>query len=178
MGRRSIPTRYIKDKKARDATFRKRLIGAKKKAYELSVLCGQDTFLYVRDQITGRVKSFSSTSENFIPDYTKIKFEDRSSSEDMNGSAGKRQLQSVEKVIPENANTQFDVTSEPSLIQRPPPHQDDALYSEILYQSFQFQEGLKKLMFLFSYSSTEGKVSDTAPSCLAKVKQPMLTSSC
>lgn len=73
----------ISNPKDRRITFRKRLHGLIKKAYEIGILCDQDTFVFVRDRETHRVRMFSSTNENFIPQYGAITDEDRRGPSDM-----------------------------------------------------------------------------------------------
>ena len=67
----------------RKITFKKRHDGVMKKIHELGVLCDQDTFLFVRDRGTQRVRMFSSSNERFIPHYATIKQEDRKGPSDM-----------------------------------------------------------------------------------------------
>ena len=67
----------------RKITFNKRHDGVMKKIHELGVLCDQDTFLFVRDRVTQRVRMFSSSNERFIPHYGTIKQEDRKGPSDM-----------------------------------------------------------------------------------------------
>jgi hypothetical protein len=83
MGRNKILIKAILSKRKRRNTYNKRWPGLKKKAHELSVLCNQDVFLYARDQDTGVVKMYSSSAENFIPDYESIKLKDRDGPNDM-----------------------------------------------------------------------------------------------
>jgi hypothetical protein len=67
----------------RKITFKKRYDGVMKKIHELGILCDQDTFLFVRDRVTQRVRMFSSSNERFIPHYATIKQEDRKGPSDM-----------------------------------------------------------------------------------------------
>lgn len=67
----------------RRITFRKRHEGVMKKIHELGILCDQDTFLFVRDRTTQRVRVFSSSNEQFMPHYPTIKQEDRKGPDDM-----------------------------------------------------------------------------------------------
>jgi hypothetical protein len=83
MGRNKILIKAILSKRKRRNTYNKRWPGLKKKAHELSVLCNQDVFLYARDQDTGVVKMYSSSAENFAPDYESIKPKDRDGPNDM-----------------------------------------------------------------------------------------------
>lgn len=83
MGRAPRVIRRIADKKARNITFNKRYAGAIKKIYELGVLCDKETFLYVRDRDTRRTRYFSSSEEDFIPQYDLIQHEDRKGPRDV-----------------------------------------------------------------------------------------------
>lgn len=67
----------------RKITFKKRHDGVMKKIHELGILCDQDTFFFVRDRVTQRVRMFSSSNERFIPHYATIKQEDRKGPSDM-----------------------------------------------------------------------------------------------
>ena len=67
----------------RKITFKKRHDGVMKKIHELGVLCDQDTFFFVRDRVTQRVRMFSSSNERFIPHYATITQEDRKGPGDM-----------------------------------------------------------------------------------------------
>jgi hypothetical protein len=73
MGRKSILIQPIQLKRKREDTFRKRFPGLIKKGHELGVLCDQDIFMFVRDRSTGRVRSYTSTNERFMPNYSHIK---------------------------------------------------------------------------------------------------------
>ncbi|KAE8335226.1 hypothetical protein BDV24DRAFT_169397 [Aspergillus arachidicola] len=83
MGRKKILIRRILSKRDRDSTFRKRYPGLTKKAHELGVLCDQDVFLFVRNRETGRIRSYTSTDEQFIPNYQSISRADRQGPLDM-----------------------------------------------------------------------------------------------
>lgn len=54
-----------------------------KKAHEIGVLCDQDAFLFVRDRATHKIRMFSSSDEQFVPQYGAIKDEDRKGPSDM-----------------------------------------------------------------------------------------------
>jgi hypothetical protein len=72
MGRKPILIQPIQLKRKREDTFRKRFPGLVKKGHELGVLCNQDIFMFVRDRSTGRVRSYRSTNERFVPDYSRM----------------------------------------------------------------------------------------------------------
>jgi hypothetical protein len=96
MGKKKGSTKIttIHDHKKRKTTYFKRSRGVMKKIHELGVLCDQDTFFFVRDRATGRVQMFSSSKEQFIPDYTAIKPEDRQGPDDMQRYYNKGKSQS------------------------------------------------------------------------------------
>lgn len=50
MGRKKVVIRHIPERYRRNATYKKRLLGAKKKLYELAALCGVELELSVRDE--------------------------------------------------------------------------------------------------------------------------------
>lgn len=78
-GKKEGPTPIIRisDPQKRKTTYLKRRQGVMKKIHELGVLCNQDTFFFIRDRATGKVQMFSSSQEEFVPDYAAIKPEDR-----------------------------------------------------------------------------------------------------
>ncbi|KAJ6003728.1 hypothetical protein N7522_006420 [Penicillium canescens] len=83
MGRVRRAIVSLQNKRSRLTTYRKRSAGAMKKLHELSVLCNQDIFLYIRDQETGKLQTFASCDEKFVPDYDLISQEDRKGPKDM-----------------------------------------------------------------------------------------------
>lgn len=70
MGRKKIRIAPLTSKRATAITLKKRQPGLMKKAYELAVLCNVDVFVFVRHKDTRVTDIFSSTNEDFIPDYT------------------------------------------------------------------------------------------------------------
>jgi hypothetical protein len=82
MGRKKIQIALLSTKRARAVTLKKRKPGLMKKAYELSVLCECDVFLYIRDKTTTSTDMFTSTDEDYVPDYTKVVPGDRKQPKD------------------------------------------------------------------------------------------------
>jgi hypothetical protein len=91
MGRRKIKIKKIDSDRARKCTFSKRYPGLLGKAWQLAVLCDQDTFLFVRDRATSRIRMYSSTDEHFMPDYSQIRRQDRYGPGDM-GTKGTSEM--------------------------------------------------------------------------------------
>lgn len=83
MGRTARSIRFIADSRGRKITFRKRHGGILKKIHELSVLCNMEVFFYVVDPTDRRVRMFSSSDREFIPNYSTIREEDRKGPRDM-----------------------------------------------------------------------------------------------
>lgn len=63
MGRKRIKIAYIKDKRLRQTTFAKRKMGLVKKAMELSLLCGNEVLLLIRDPSSGRATLYDSQGD-------------------------------------------------------------------------------------------------------------------
>ena len=83
MGRVKRAIIEVEDTRTRRITCKKRSAGAMKKLHELAILCNQDIFLYIRDQETGKIRTFASCDEKFIPDYAAISQEDCKGPKDM-----------------------------------------------------------------------------------------------
>ncbi|KAJ5249487.1 Transcription factor SMP1 [Penicillium chrysogenum] len=83
MGRVKRAIIEVEDERSRRITCKKRSAGAMKKLHELAILCNQDIFLYIRDQETGKIRTFASCDEKFIPDYAAISQEDCKGPKDM-----------------------------------------------------------------------------------------------
>lgn len=60
MGRKKIKIDYIADEKFRRVTYCKRKRGLLKKAMELSLLCGNDVLLIIRDKDSNRAILYNS----------------------------------------------------------------------------------------------------------------------
>ena len=81
----------ITDDRDRKTTFKKRLDGLMKKIFEIGVLCDQETFFFIRDHVTQRIRMFSSCDEEFIPAYNLILPEDRKGPRDVQHHYQKKQ---------------------------------------------------------------------------------------
>ena len=81
MGRRTIDIKKIENKRARDSTFKKRKSGLFKKAYELGVLTGHNTYVLIEDCNTGKLWAYLSNRMDFHPDYSNLQHADRSGPE-------------------------------------------------------------------------------------------------
>jgi len=60
VGRKKIKINYITDEKLRQVTYCKRKKGLLKKAMELSLLCGSNVLLIIRDTNSSRTTLYSS----------------------------------------------------------------------------------------------------------------------
>lgn len=60
VGRKRIKISYIKDKRLRQTTFAKRKMGLLKKAMELSLLCGNEVLLVIRETTSRRATIYDS----------------------------------------------------------------------------------------------------------------------
>lgn len=73
MPRNKVVLRPPINKRIAKKIFKKRWPTVCGKAYELSILSGQDLFLFSRNRETGELQTFLSTDEKFIPDYRMVK---------------------------------------------------------------------------------------------------------
>lgn len=64
MGRRKIKIGFIEDEKFRKVTCCKRKKGLVKKAMELSMLCGNDILLIIRDNTSSQTILYTSLPQN------------------------------------------------------------------------------------------------------------------
>ena len=71
MGRKKIEIKHIQNKRSRLASFNKRRVGLFKKAYELAILTGNNTYIFVEDRDT-RVVSAYLSKEGFIPYFNNL----------------------------------------------------------------------------------------------------------
>ena len=72
MGRKKIKIAPLPSRRARSVTLKKRQPGLIKKGYELSVLCDLDVFMFFRDKASGDTTIFTSTGEDYVPNYDKV----------------------------------------------------------------------------------------------------------
>lgn len=113
MGKVARKITQIINPRDRKVTFKKRHDGVMKKIHELGILCNQDTFLFVRDRVTQRVRMFSSIEEHFIPHYANIKQEDRKGPSDMQRHYNKtRKLAAPDTMSPLPPSTETQHESE------------------------------------------------------------------
>ena len=122
MGRAKVEIVALKDKKRLRATFKKRSGGAMKKLHELAILCNQDIFLYIRDQETGKVRTFASCDEKYIPDYKSISQEDCKGPKDMQIYYNRQQSQKSSDSPTHIAQQQL---TQPLTMRQQPPYLDD-----------------------------------------------------
>ena len=83
MGRKVRKISFIREPRDRRITFRKRYSGILKKIHELAVLCNVEVYFYAVDSTDDRVRMFSSSDREFIPNYRAIMPEDRKGPRDM-----------------------------------------------------------------------------------------------
>lgn len=130
----------ITDDRDRKTTFKKRLDGLMKKIFEIGVLCDQETFFFIRDHVTQRVRTFSSSDEEFIPVYNLILPEDRKGPRDVQHHYQKKQTKT--------SDSRTAVSNPPKIDEKPivPPSTVKAprTFSYLLYSTLMSQVSISQ----------------------------------
>lgn len=113
---------------------------------DLSILCDLEIFCYFRDRATQNVRMFSTSDEEFEPDYSLIKVENRTGPKDVQHHYQKKQDMSLSPqahlTTAQNGDERLTV---PSYVAKSPPPFSSIMYNRLMNQISFFQEAIRAL---------------------------------